>query len=325
MASPSNIDPIPQLPPPPSPSADAGIAKAREKGAIHEDQGLIPNAADIDVFTLSPVAALKILCDSLEALVRITGDIPPTPPISKPYTTKLDIAVAERENAARHAEERKHNRRSRQWVGDDTDVPTKAKTPIGSPEARPTEDKIPIVDADITPLITQREAVVRKFYSKKPPPISLEEYLMRLHQYCPMSTAVYLATSLYIHRLAVIEKTLPVTARNVHRLVLAGLRVAMKALEDLSYPHSRFSKVGGVTEPELGRLEVSFCFVTDFTLRVTSEMLLDHVKTARDGAIMYKLPDGFPNKLPLLEDKHNVVLGRAKPIAAAPAGKSAAG
>jgi len=52
-----------------------------------------------------------------------------------------------------------------------------------------------------------------------------------------MSTAVYLASSLYIYRIAFVEKRIPVTARNVRRLVLAALRVAMKALEDLSYPH----------------------------------------------------------------------------------------
>lgn len=47
----------------------------------------------------------------------------------------------------------------------------------------------------------------------------------------------------------------------------------MKALEDLSYPHRRFAKVGGVTEVELGRLEISFCFLTNFELRVTREVL----------------------------------------------------
>ena len=99
-----------------------------------------------------------------------------------------------------------------------------------------------------------------------------------------MSTAVYLATSLYIHRLAIIERIIPVTGRNIHRLLLAGLRVAMKALEDLSYPHRRFAKVGGVSEPELGRLEVSFCFLTNFDLRVTKEMLHKQAVMMRDSA-----------------------------------------
>ena len=178
-------------------------------------------------------------------------------------------------------------------------------------------------EPDVQPLYTQQGAVARKFYSKKPPPIPVDEYLLRLHRYCPMSTAVYLATSLYIYKLAAVDKMLPVTARNAHRLVLSGLRVAMKALEDLSYPHSRFAKVGGVTEPELARLEVSFCFVTDFNLRVTSEMLLDHVKTARDSISLSKVPESFQPKLPLPKDKRSIITGDSWPTNVAQAEESA--
>lgn len=77
--------------------------------------------------------------------------------------------------------------------------------------------------------------------------------------------------------MAVVEKIVPVTPRNAHRLLLAGLRVAMKALEDLSWPHARFAKVGGVSEVELGRLEVTFCFLMDFELKVDAEMLTKEV------------------------------------------------
>lgn len=182
---------------------------------------------------------------------------------------------------------------------DPKDVPPRAKTPIGSPEAHPAEG-LHIIGSNMEPLNVQHGAITRKFYSKRPPPIPLEEYLLRLHRYCPMSTAVYLATSLYIHRLAIIEKILPVTARNAHRLLLAGLRVAMKALEDLSYPHRRFAKVGGISETELGRLEVSFCFVTNFELKVTSKMLLEHALAVRDGlsSSLTEPPKGFQPKLP---------------------------
>ena len=306
MTSPSQEPPAP-----PSPSADAGIAPGT---AAHVgDNGHVPPVSDIDVFTLTPVAALKILSNSLEVLVHITGDIPPTPPVNHLPISTLDLAEAESENEARRAqEEKKQKRRSRQWVGDDEDVPVKARTPIGSPEARPTEP-IQIVDPEVEPFEAQHAAVIRKFCSKKPPPIALEDYLMRLHRYCPMSTAVYLAAGLYIHRLAVTEKWLPVTKRNVHRLVLAGLRISMKALEDLSYPHSRFAKVGGVTESEMVRLEVSFCFVTGFNLRVTSEMLLDYAKTARDSALLHQIPSGFQPKLPAIKDQRFIVTNYDNP------------
>ncbi|PYH76949.1 hypothetical protein BO82DRAFT_358700 [Aspergillus uvarum CBS 121591] len=98
-----------------------------------------------------------------------------------------------------------------------------------------------------------------------------------------MSTGVYLATSMYITRMVNTEKVIQVNGRNMHRLVLAGLRVAMKTLEDLSYPHSRVAKVGGVTERELSKLEVSFCFLADFDLRVDVHMLSEQARLFQAG------------------------------------------
>jgi hypothetical protein len=88
-----------------------------------------------------------------------------------------------------------------------------------------------------------------------------------------MSTAVYLAAGAYIYKLCVEDKLVPVTPRTVHRLTLASLRVAMKALEDLRYPQHRFAGVGGVRESELRLLEISLCYLTDFDLQVDNEML----------------------------------------------------
>lgn len=133
-----------------------------------------------------------------------------------------------------------------------------------------------IIGENSQPLNLQHSAITRKFFSKAPPPISIEDYLIRIHRFCPMSTAVYLATSLYIFRLAVEERAIPVTRRNCHRLLLAGLRVAMKALEDLSYPHAKIARVGGVSEMELARLEISFCFLVGFELVVDEEALRKH-------------------------------------------------
>jgi len=302
---------MPVLPPPPEPSADKGITSLVTSPS--EEYGALPEAESLDVFTLAPVAALRMLCDTVETLVRMTGDVPPTPPLSTPRRPGTQVIQGVKDNMVKYSKKpcrdrppTPHPANTDQSAAEDgestsakdhADVPPRAKIPIGSPEAHPTEP-LRVVGSDMEPLNVQHSAIIRKFYSKRPPPIPLEEYLLRLHKYCPMSTAVYLATSLYIHRLAIVERILPVTARNVHRLLLAGLRVAMKALEDLSYPHRRFAKVGGVTEPELGRLEVSFCFVTNFELKVTSEMLLKHAKSVRDGQSLYELPNQFQPYLP---------------------------
>jgi len=125
------------------------------------------------------------------------------------------------------------------------------------------------------------KALVRKFYSKQIPPIALEDYLLRLHRFCPMSAAVYLAASSYITRMALVENIIPVTPRNVHRLVLGGLRVAMKVMEDLCYSHKRFATVGGVTNYELTRLEINFCFLMNFDLKVDLEMMSHEMTSIR--------------------------------------------
>ncbi|ELR04869.1 hypothetical protein VC83_05882 [Pseudogymnoascus destructans] len=292
-------------PPPPNPAADVGLSA---QSTTPDPELATPSVSSIDVFKLPPISALKLVCAGIEALVRITGDIPPTPPTSGRQTPNMRGMQEEKENIVRShslTDLSKHRRPSIPFAftaaNDEYDGINLRKRPIASLENEQKEPYI-IIGANAEPLNLQHNAITRKFYSKRPPPISIEDYLMRIHKFCPMSTGVYLATSVYIHRLAVEGRAIPVTRRNCHRLLLAGLRVAMKALEDLSYPHRIFSKVGGVSENELARLEISFCFLSNFELRTTKEMLLDHALTLKQisssqGA--FGGGHGFDLRLPL--------------------------
>ncbi|KAI9166475.1 cyclin-dependent protein kinase complex component [Paramyrothecium foliicola] len=324
-------------PPPPVPSTDPRLT------TIKDGLTTAPN----DLFQLPASEALKLLSASVELLVRMTGDIPPTPPPKTPTDPQMSGIKAEKERIVRsHSEkslarlrqqaEKEMELQKRQARNGDADAckrtngsqtgraqvgisqlqaysasmsakliaqqneivspssstPSYASETIDgvrlrkspAPTSPPSQPKpYVIIGADSQPLNLQHGAITRKFYSKNEPPISIHQYLLRLHQFCPMSTAVYLATSLYIHRLAVVEQAIPVTRRNAHRLVLAGLRVAMKALEDLSYPHAKVAKVGGVSEVELARLEISFCFLAGFELVVDEDVLKRHWETLKDG------------------------------------------
>jgi hypothetical protein len=279
-ATSNGSSPPPPQPPAPDPSKDRGVIPPIKSPAPDED-GL----EELDIWALTPLAALKMLCRGVDTLVRLTGDIPPTPPVRSRAQSPERVQGSKALPPFQH-KENLAPQRSRSGDHEIDGVPF-TKTPIGSPEAHMSEP-IHDVGADAEPTYIQHAAIARKFYSKRPPPITTEEYLLRMHKYCPMSTAVYLATSLYINRMAIAERVIPVTPRNVHRLLLAGLRVAMKALEDLSWPHARFSKVGGVSELELGRLEIAFCFLMDFELRVDAEMLqaeVDMLARAATSAI----------------------------------------
>ena len=244
----------------------------------------------MEIFVLAPDVALKLMCDSLEIIMELTGDVPATPPPRRPSTPNLRSIQAEKEETVRF-----HSRVSQ--------ASSRASTPPAAPVPAEMADlgerlahqlilgstvsldqgHVRWSDTKLELPNLQHRIIVRKFYSKTPPPISLEDYLQRLHRYCPMSTAVMLATSLYVHRLTLVERVLAVTPRNVHRLLLGGLVTAMKALEDITYSHRRLAKVGGVSAAELGRLEISFCFVVNFDLVVDAEMLTRHVAWLRSA------------------------------------------
>ncbi|RYP40373.1 hypothetical protein DL767_001728 [Monosporascus sp. MG133] len=314
-------------PPPPVPSTDPRlINQARTPPPLH---AAAPTPSSQDLFKIPPITALKLLSSGIEALVSITGDIPPTPPPANPtfphmsgmQREKADIVRSHSEKSLLRLREQaeaaeKHKAQERGGPGsffDNIQSPTMRQPIESQPSAASSSSSSSmqqpidgvrlrhtstppstmsssaalkpyiIIGADSQPLNLQHSAITRKFFSKAPPPISVEEYLLRIHRFCPMSTAVYLATSYYIFRLAVEERAIPVTRRNCHRLLLAGLRVAMKALEDLSYPHKKIARVGGVSEAELARLEISFCFLTSFELVVGEEALRRHWEVLKSG------------------------------------------
>ncbi|KAI1828293.1 cyclin-domain-containing protein [Xylaria intraflava] len=285
----SNITPT-SPPPPPVPSTDPRlISQARTPPPPHA----VPTESSFDLFKLAPSAALKLLCAGMESLVAITGDVPPTPPPACPTAPNMSGMQEEKaaivrshseKNLARLRQQQQQQPPSQPQAGWPGSTPgffdTAQFQSDGSAQLQPPPHSTPqpyiIIGEHSQPLNMQHSAITRKFYSKTPPPIGIRDYLMRIHRFCPMSTAVYLATSLYIFRLAVEERAIPVTRRNCHRLVLAGLRVAMKALEDLSYPHGKIARVGGVSEVELARLEINFCFLVGFELVINEESLRDH-------------------------------------------------
>lgn len=95
---------------------------------------------------------------------------------------------------------------------------------------------------------------------------------------------MYLAASLYLHRLAVKDKILPITTLSVHRALVAALRIAAKTIEDCTHSQKLFAKVSGLSENELSKLEVSFCFLTGFDLTVNEAMLRKQADVLRKQA-----------------------------------------
>lgn len=274
-------------PPPPEPRAvdesravAAAALKVDEAGKT--DDPLRLTSEQWDISSISALAAMRMLAQALEGLAEATGDIPPTPPVSRPATPRREPD----ENALL--------------------VDRKPSLHIGSPEAHPCEpmsihhyhnDRHDDTSA-------AHAAIARRFFSKTAPPFTLTDWLLRLHKYCPHSPGVYLAAAAFTHRLCVSDLLVPATNRTIHRLALAALRVAAKALEDHKWSQERMARMGGVSKLSLMKMEMTLCYLLDFNLWIDERVLargmflLQQAASQGKGA-RGKLSEEFKLKLPL--------------------------
>lgn len=259
-------------PPPPDPSADVTIQTVEAEYLKRSNEPLSLTSDIWDINAVSAIAALRMLTQALEMLAEATGDVPPTPPISRPSTPMRDRPGGSRSSTSALR------------------IPS---ITIGSPEAH-LHEEIRVVGAGAEEHFIQHAAIGRRFFSKVAPSFTLQQYLDRLHHYCPHSPGVYLAAASYCYRLCVMEYMVPATKRTVHRLSLAAIRVASKSLEDNKWSQERFSKVGGIGLGQLLNLEVSLCFLLDFDLWVDETRLQKSMFLLQQAA---KLGTGARGKL----------------------------
>jgi hypothetical protein len=151
------------------------------------------------------------------------------------------------------------------------------------------------------PLTTDPE-MVRRFFVKAAPPFSITDYLLRIHKFAPHSSGVYLAATSYIYRLCVVTTVVPATPRTVHRLALAAIRIASKALEDNKWSQERIARLGGTSTKALLMLEIGICCLLDFDLFLRPKDLQRSMwllqSTARQGlSVRQRISEGFKARL----------------------------
>lgn len=302
VPAPPIMDPPSNPPSAPNPAGDAGVLPEFSSISLQDAPSPPANDEEIDVLSMSRETAMKLIVRSVVALANSAGDVPATPPLSRPGTpsSKDNFAAIKghRRTASRPA----------------TPIPAEREnhqpTELDPPEADQNEPTIANdIGAGALPEYLQRANMARKFFSKTVPKVGVEEYMNRIQKYCPLSTAVWLAAGSYILRLCVIDKTVPLTYRTMHRLVLACALVAMKALEDHRWPQKRFAAVGGVDEASLSRLELCVEFLLSFDVQIfTPEKLKDLTislqKAGQAATITSKLPSSFSLKLTNSKMRH---------------------
>lgn len=123
------------------------------------------------------------------------------------------------------------------------------------------------------------------FHGLRAPPITVEAYLVRIAKYAKCSPASFVQAVALIFRLAKRDAAYQLTSLNVHRLVLTGVLLSAKFLDDHYYNNAFYAKVGGVSTAELNRLELEMLQLLGFRLLVAREELEQLLADAQAGCL----------------------------------------
>jgi hypothetical protein len=109
------------------------------------------------------------------------------------------------------------------------------------------------------------------FHGLRSPNVSIYSYLQRIYKYTNVSSGCLVCALLYIDRFMQRNKTILLTSRSVHRLLITSVVVSMKFLDDLYYNNVYYAKIGGIPTAEMNTLELEFLFRLNFDLHAPQE------------------------------------------------------
>lgn len=112
---------------------------------------------------------------------------------------------------------------------------------------------------------------ITKFNSKRSPGIPIRNYIKRIGQYAKCSENCYILALIYLDKM--MEKAqIFLSELNIHRLVLTGILIAIKYLDDFYYDNEYYAKVGGIPLRELNDLESEMLTTLDFRVHIKPEI-----------------------------------------------------
>ncbi|TPX47408.1 hypothetical protein SeLEV6574_g02680 [Synchytrium endobioticum] len=123
-------------------------------------------------------------------------------------------------------------------------------------------DQIPLTSSNLT-----------RFHSRAPPAITIAEYLRRIVKYASVERICLLILLIYIDRVCERHRTFMISSLTVHRFVITAFTLASKALCDSYLTNTMYAKVGGLATKELNLLELEMCFLIEWNLTASAELL----------------------------------------------------
>ena len=112
---------------------------------------------------------------------------------------------------------------------------------------------------------------IKPFMTKNIPSMPIKNYLIRLCQFTKINESTIILILIYIDRICNINK-FTLTYRNIYKLILSSMVVAIKYNEDNFYSSEIYAKIGGLSIKELNFLEFHFLILIKFSLFIEKEL-----------------------------------------------------
>lgn len=108
------------------------------------------------------------------------------------------------------------------------------------------------------------------FSAASEPDLSIREHLLRIRKHLRCNKACLVLALVYIDRIVNTHPEVIINNMTVHRLMLAGILVASKFLDDDGFDNAHYAQIGGISTKILNELEAQFLNLLDWRLHVLS-------------------------------------------------------
>ena len=112
---------------------------------------------------------------------------------------------------------------------------------------------------------------IKPFMTESIPSLSIKDYLTRLSQFTKINESTIILILIYIDRIGKINEFI-LTYRNIYKLILASMVIAIKYNEDNFYSSEVYAKLGGLSVLELNYLEFQFLILIKFSLFIEKDL-----------------------------------------------------
>ena len=124
---------------------------------------------------------------------------------------------------------------------------------------------------------THQAALRTPFHSCRVPPISIIDYIHRIHKYGKCSPECFIIALIYIERFQQKTQT-ALTYFNAYRLILIAVMVAAKFRDDVYFSNGYYGNIGGIPRDEVNALEVLFLSTIEWGLWVEPRVYWKHLE-----------------------------------------------